>query len=212
MPSQIPILLVDDHHLVRKGFRALLEEIEGLKVVGEASNGKEATMLMRNEVKPAIVLLDYEMPVMNGLEAAEVINREFFGVKVIMLTMLEQKSLIEAAVEVGVKGFLFKNTSLEDLGEAIMSVAKGGTWFGSDVALTLLRREYNPETEALAMLSDREIQILKLVAQGYTSMEISRKLFISPRTVDTHRNNIIQKLDLHGIPALVQFAMRTKLI
>lgn len=212
MPSQIPILLVDDHHLVRKGFRALLEEIEGLKVVGEASNGKEAIMLMRNEVKPAIVLLDYEMPVMNGLEAAEVINREFFGVKVIMLTMLEQKSLIEAAVEVGVKGFLFKNTSLEDLGEAIMSVAKGGTWFRSDVALTLLRREYNPETEALAMLSDREIQILKLVAQGYTSMEISRKLFISPRTVDTHRNNIIQKLDLHGIPALVQFAMRTKLI
>lgn len=212
MPSQIPILLVDDHHLVRKGFRALLEEIEGLKVVGEASNGKEAIMLMRNEVKPAIVLLDYEMPVMNGLEAAEVINREFFGVKVIMLTMLEQKSLIEAAVEVGVKGFLFKNTSLEDLGEAIMSVAKGGTWFVSDVALTLLRREYNPETEALAMLSNREIQILKLVAQGYTSMEISRKLFISPRTVDTHRNNIIQKLDLHGIPALVQFAMRTKLI
>ncbi|GAB1398186.1 hypothetical protein MASR1M65_29660 [Saprospiraceae bacterium] len=108
MPSQIPILLVDDHHLVRKGFRALLEEIEGLKVVGEASNGKEAIMLMRNEVKPAIVLLDYEMPVMNGLEAAEVINREFFGVKVIMLTMLEQKSLIEASVEVGVKGFCLK--------------------------------------------------------------------------------------------------------
>ncbi|HMY83623.1 MAG: response regulator transcription factor [Saprospiraceae bacterium] len=208
----IKILLVDDHLLVRKGFRALLDEMDGVQIIGEASNGMEAIMLLRNGVKPEVVLLDYEMPVMNGLEAATVIIREFFGVKVIMLTMLQDKSLIEAAVAAGVRGFLFKNTSLEDLSNAIDKVASGEVWFGSDVTLTLLNQKSHPVDHVLALLSDREKEILKLVAKGMTSVEIGQQLFISPRTVDTHRNNIIQKLDVNGIPGLVQFAIHHKLI
>ena len=208
----IKILLVDDHLLVRKGFRALLDEMDGVQIIGEASNGMEAIMLLRNGVKPEVVLLDYEMPVMNGLEAATVIIREFFGVKVIMLTMLQDKSLIEAAVAAGVRGFLFKNTSLEDLSNAIDKVASGEVWFGSDVTLTPLNQKSHPVDHVLALLSDREKEILKLVAKGMTSVEIGQQLFISPRTVDTHRNNIIQKLDVNGIPGLVQFAIHHKLI
>lgn len=208
----IKILLADDHQLVRKGFRALLEELDFVEVVGEAANGKEAISLLRNGAKPNVALLDYEMPQMNGLEATEEIKRDFLGVKVIMLTMLQSKDLIEEAVKKGVSGFLFKNTSLEELSDAIQRVASGDTYFSSDVTLTLLKPAHNPDAPLLALLSSREMEIIKLVAQGLSSTEIGQQLFISPRTVDTHRNNIIQKLELNGIAGLVQFAVRNKLV
>ena len=210
MADKIKILLADDHQLVRKGFRALLEELDFVEIVGEAANGKEAVNLLRNGAKPNVALLDYEMPLMNGLEATEEIKRDFLGVKVIMLTMLQSKTLVEEAVAKGVSGFLFKNTSLEELSEAIQRVASGDTYFSSEVALTLLKPVYNPDAPLLALLSDREIEILKLVARGLHSTEIGQQLFISPRTVDTHRNNIIQKLDVQGIAGLVQFAVANR--
>ncbi|MFN0173924.1 MAG: response regulator [Saprospiraceae bacterium] len=212
MIDSIKILLADDHQLVRKGFRALLEELDFVEIVGEAANGKEAVALLRNGAKPNIALLDYEMPLMNGLEATVEIKRDFLGVKVIMLTMLQNKALIEEAVAEGVSGFLFKNTSLEELSEAIQRVASGDTYFSSDVTLTLLKPVHNPDAPLLALLSSREMEIIKLVAQGLSSTEIGQQLFISPRTVDTHRNNIIQKLEVQGIAGLVQFAVRNKLV
>ncbi len=212
MKAKINILLADDHQLVRKGFRALLEELDFVEIVGEAANGKEAINLLRNGAKPNVALLDYEMPLINGLEATEIIKRDHFGVKVIILTMLESKELVQEAVEKGVSGFLFKSTSLEALSEAIQRVAAGDTYFSSEVALILLKSSTNPDSPLLAKLSEREIEVLKLVAQGLSSSEIGQQLFISPRTVDTHRNNIIQKLDVPGIAGLVQFAIRNKLI
>ncbi|MFN0214359.1 MAG: response regulator [Saprospiraceae bacterium] len=212
MTDKIRILLADDHQLVRKGFRALLEELDFVEIVGEAANGKEAVNLLRNGAKPNVALLDYEMPQMNGLEATVEIRRDFLGVKVIMLTMLQNKELIEDAVGKGVSGFLFKNTSLEELSEAIKRVAAGDTYFSSDVTFTLLKPVHNPDAPLLAQLSDREIEILKLVAQGFSSTDIGQQLFISPRTVDTHRNNIIQKLNVQGIAGLVQFAVRNKMV
>jgi len=212
MEQKLKVLLADDHQLVRKGFRALLEELDFVEIVGEAANGKEAVQLLRNGAKPNVALLDYEMPQMNGLEATVEIKRDFLGVKVIMLTMLQNKALIEEAVAKGVSGFLFKNTSLEELSEAIQRVASGDTYFSSEVTLTLLKPAHNPDAPLLALLSSREMEIIKLVAQGLSSTEIGQQLFISPRTVDTHRNNILQKLDLNGIAGLVQFAVRNKLV
>jgi DNA-binding NarL/FixJ family response regulator len=212
MEKTVKILLADDHHLVRKGFRALLEELDFVEVIGEAANGKEALNLLRNGTKPDVALLDYEMPLMNGLEATEAIRRDHFGVKIIMLTMLQSKELVQEAVEKGVSGFLFKNTSLEALSDAIQQVAAGGTYFGSEVTLTLLRPSDSPDASLLALLSDREIEVLKLVAQGLSSTEIGQQIFISPRTVDTHRNNILQKLGVSGIAGLTQFAIRNKLL
>lgn len=209
---KIKLLLADDHQLVRKGFRALLEELDFVEIVGEATNGKEAINLLRSGVKPDVALLDYEMPVMNGLEATEQIKRDFFGVKIIMLTMLQSKELIQEAVEKGVSGFLFKNASIDELGEAIQRVARGEQYFTSEVALALLKPSQNPDAPLLAQLTERETEILRLVAKGLSSTEIGRQLFISPRTVDTHRNNIIQKLDVQGIAGLVQFALKNKLI
>lgn len=212
MENKISLLLADDHHLVRKGFRALLDELDFVEVVAEAANGKEVISALRNGVRPQVALLDYEMPMMNGLEATEIIKRDYFGVKVLMLTMLQSKELVQEAVEKGVSGFLFKNTSLDELSNAIQRVAAGDTYFSSEVALTLLKSAPHPETPLLDQLSEREIEILKLVARGFSSPEIGRQLFISPRTVDTHRNNILHKLEVPGIAGLVQFALRHKLI
>jgi two-component system response regulator DegU len=211
MEKRIKLLLADDHQLVRKGFRALLEELDFVEIIGEAANGKEAINLLRSGAKPDVALLDYEMPVMNGLEATEQIKRDFFGVKVIMLTMLQSKELIQEAAEKGVSGFLFKNASLEELGEAIRRVAKGEQYFTSEVALALLKPSQNPDAPLLAQLTERETEILRLVAQGFSSTEIGQQLFISPRTVDTHRNNIIQKLGVNGIAGLVRFALQNGL-
>lgn len=209
---KIKLLLADDHQLVRKGFRALLEELDFVEIVGEAANGREVIQLLRNGAKPEVALLDYEMPLMNGLEATEQIRRDFFGVKVIMLTMLHDRELIRDAVDKGVSGFLFKNASLDELSDAIRRVARGEQYFASEVALALLKPAAHPADALLAQLTEREIEILRLVATGLSSTEIGQRLFISPRTVDTHRNNIIQKLDVPGIAGLVQFALKNKLI
>lgn len=208
----VKIILADDHHLVRKGLRTLLETLDFVEVVGEAANGKEVVSLLRGGAKPDVVVLDYEMPMMNGLETAAVIQREFFGVKTIMLTMLQQKTLVEDALAQGVRGFLFKDAALEEFEQAIRRVAQGDTYFASGVTMAILRPTAAPDADLLAQLSDREVEILTLIAQGLSSTAIGEKLFISPRTVDTHRNNIIQKLGVHGIAGLTQFALRNKLV
>ncbi len=212
MHQKIKILLADDHQLVRKGFRALLEELDFVEVTGEAANGQEVIGLLRRGVKADVILLDYEMPLLNGLDALEQIKRDFFGVKVILLTMLNQRELIQSAVEKGVNGFLFKNASLDELSEAIRRVARGESYFASEVTLALLKPTHNPDQGLLRQLTGREIEVLRLVAHGYSSTEIGARLFISPRTADTHRNNLIQKLGVNGIAGLVQFAIKNKLV
>ncbi len=212
MEKKLAILLADDHQLVRKGFRALLEELDFVEIAGEAANGQELIGLLRRGVKADLVLLDCEMPVLDGLETLALIKRDFFGLKVVLLTMLQNRELIQNAVAGGADGFLFKNASLEDLREAVQRVAKGEKYFSSAVTLTLLQPTPTTGHNALQQLTAREIEILKLVAQGFSSAEIGAQLYISPRTVDTHRNNLIQKLEVNGIAGLVQFALRHKLI
>ncbi|MFN8348718.1 MAG: response regulator transcription factor [Spirosomataceae bacterium] len=206
------LILADDHHLVRQGFRALLESLDSVEIVGEASNGQQVIELLRGGKHAQIVLMDAEMPILDGIAATEQIMRDFLGVRVIMLTMLNTKEIIQKAVEKGVKGFLFKNASKHELSEAIRRVAEGETYFASEVASVLLNTASSSSTALLDQLSEREIEILKLVAEGFSSTEIGDKLFISPRTVDTHRNNLIQKLNVNGIVGLVRFAMQHKLV
>lgn len=207
----IKLILADDHHLVRQGFRALLESLDSVEIVGEAANGQQVIDLLRGGKHAQIVLMDAEMPILDGLAATEQIMRDFLGVRVIMLTMLNTKEIIQKAVEKGVKGFLFKNASKHELSEAIRRVAEGETYFASEVASVLLSATKPTTNGILDQLSEREIEILKLVAEGFSSTEIGDKLFISPRTVDTHRNNLIQKLNVHGIVGLVRFAIQHKL-
>ncbi|MDX1940974.1 MAG: response regulator transcription factor [Saprospiraceae bacterium] len=205
----IKIILADDHHLVRKGFRALLEEIPGIIVVGDAANGLELLELLQ-KIPADVVLLDVEMPGMGGIEACGKIQTQFVDTKVIMLTMRNDAEIVKQSVANGARGFLFKNTSPSELQTAIQKVASGEAYFSSEVTMLLLSQ---PQTNpALTGLTEREMEIIRLVAEGLSSAEIGEKLFISPRTVDTHRNNILQKLDLPNVAALVRFAMQHKLV
>jgi DNA-binding NarL/FixJ family response regulator len=212
METRVKVLIADDHHLVRKGFVAILEQIEGVEIVAEAANGKEVLEAFRKNQKAEVVLLDYEMPLQNGLETLAQLKKDYFGVKVIMLTMLNERSIIQQALEQGADGFLFKNTSIEELSTAIFKVQQGEKYYAGEVALTLIKPSRPSNDRALQSLSERELEILRLVAAGFSSTEIGQQLFISPRTVDTHRNNLIQKLEVKGIAGLVQFAIRHKII
>lgn len=211
--DQIKIIIAEDHELVRRGFVALLEKLEFIQLVGEAANGKQVLELLRNGNLADVVLMDIEMPVMNGIEAAEMIMRNYRTVKIIMLTMMNDKDVIEEAIEKGAKGFLFKNSPEYEFAEAIKKVAAGENYYSSEVAAVLLNKKTkNSDNSAINELSEREIEIIRLVSQGFSSIEIGKKLFISPRTADTHRNNILQKLDLPNIASLVSFAYKNKLI
>ncbi len=212
MLSKIKLIIVDDHQLVREGFKSLLADMDFVELIGEAADGKQAIQLLRNGLRPQIILMDVEMPVMGGLETTEIISKDFFGIKIIMLSMVNNKDIIQNCIEKGAKGYLFKNASMSELGDAIRKVADGGHYFSEEVTLTLLNKSTKLEDSELHQLSPREIEILKLVAGGYSSTEIGQQLFISPRTVDTHRNNIIQKLQVNGVAGLVRFAIKAKLV
>jgi DNA-binding NarL/FixJ family response regulator len=210
--NKIKILIVEDHQLVREGLQALISTHAQFEIIGTAINGKEAIQKIKTGITPDIILLDHDMPVMSGLEALTIIKKDFFGIKVIMLTMMNTKDLVEQAIQAGVDGFLFKNSSLDELSLAINQVYHGQKYFTGEVALILMNKKANPDDALLSRLSDRELEILRLVAKGKSSVEIGALLFISPRTVDTHRNNIIQKLEVHGIAGLTEFAIKKKLI
>jgi DNA-binding NarL/FixJ family response regulator len=212
MDHKINIIIADDHRLVRQGFAALLGSFDFVELIGEAADGRQLISLLRGHKRPDIILMDVEMPVMGGLEALEHITRDFFGVKVIMLTMLNDRDTIQKAVDKGAKGFLFKTASPQELSDAIRRVAAGEVYFSGEVSLALLQTAKPPAADPLLQqLSEREIEVLKLVAEGLSSAEIGEKLFISPRTVDTHRNNLIQKLGVPGIAGLVRFALKNGL-
>jgi DNA-binding NarL/FixJ family response regulator len=209
--DKIKVMVVDDHLLVRKGFISLLHEMDEIDVIGESANGKEVLEALKKGIRPKLILMDYEMPILNGLEALKIIKQDYFGIKVIILTMLQDKELVEACLKNNADGFLFKNTSFDELKLAISKVANNEKYFNSEVALILT----GPTETHLSdknKLSTRELEIVKLVAEGKTSTEIGSILFISPRTADTHRNNIMQKLEIDNIPGLVRWAIKNKVI
>lgn len=210
--GEIKLIVADDHELVRQGFIALLEKLDFIQVIGEASNGKQVIEILRSGKIADVVIMDIEMPVMGGIEAAEMIAGNFRSVKTIMLSMLNDIDVIEQAIAKGAKGFLFKNSPGYEFAEAIKKVAAGETYFSSEVAAVLLKQKKKENNSLTDQLSQRELEIIRLVAEGLSSNEIAKKIFISPRTVDTHRNNILQKLDLPNIAALVSFAYKNKLI
>ncbi|MEZ4775692.1 MAG: response regulator transcription factor [Bacteroidia bacterium] len=208
MSQTIKIIVADDHQLVRKGIVALLSMLDFVEVVREAANGMEVMQWLRSRNEAAIALLDLEMPEMNGTETVTALSKEFPEIRAIIITMLPDPERIREVVKAGAKGVLFKTAAVQELSEAITRVHNGGKYYTGEVAAVLLA---DPEP-SLDRLTSREIEILRLVAQGHSSTEIGEKLFISPRTVDTHRNNLIQKLEVNGIAGLVRFAIEKKIV
>jgi two-component system response regulator NreC len=210
----IKILLVDDHAMFRAGIRALIEQEDRFEVVGEASTGDEAVDRVR-ELKPDIVIMDLQMPGSNGLEATRRISALELDTSVLVLTVHAEEEYLVPVVEAGASGYLTKTSADTDLLEAIRVVARGQVFLPPKAATLLLKRYKDTEGDDSAGLSDlstREQEVLALTAEGYSSREIGQKLFISPKTVDTYRSRIMDKLGLSHRSELVRFALRVGLL
>lgn len=215
---KIRVLLADDHPLARKGVLAMLRTSNDFAIVGEAENGKEAVE-KAEKYTPDVVILDAIMPEMSGLEATKLIRKKLPGTQVLILTGYEDEQHLYQIIQAGASGYVLKTSRKEEIFAAIHAVAKGERYFSSAVSQLMLegylrRAEGKKKASAKGSipLTKREIEILKLVAEGLSNQEISDKLFISPRTVDTHRTNLMRKLDIHDVASLVRYAIEHGLV
>jgi two-component system response regulator NreC len=215
MPDTVRILLVDDHAVLRAGLRALLEAEPGFQVVGEAGTGEEGVRLA-GQTRPDVVVMDLSMPGMGGLEAVRQIAALNQGARVLVLTMHGEEEHLLPVLEAGGSGYVTKKSADEELIEAIHTVARGDVFLypsGAKLLLRGLKAKAEPgEEDPLDRLTEREREVLSYTVEGFSSSEIGKKLFISPKTVDTYRARIMEKLNLRHRSELVRFALRKGLL
>ena len=212
----IRILLADDHGVVRKGLRFLLERQIEMEVVGEASDGREAVRLAE-ELKPDIAIMDIAMPLLNGIEATAQIVKKEPRTSVIILSMHSDEDYLLSALNAGAKGYLLKDSAEVDVVRAIQAVANGTPFFSPEIAKTLLEdymrflQQRNLQ-DSYELLTEREKETLQLLAEGKSNKEVAALLNVSVYTVDTHRTHLMQKLNLHNTAEIVLYAVRKKII
>lgn len=214
MESAVEILIADDHPIVRQGLRQTIESGAGLKVVAEAGDGQEALAKIK-ELKPRVAILDIQMPLLDGFGVARAVREEGLPVELVFLTVYRDEEIFNAALDLGVRGYVLKDSAVSDIVACVRAVASGEHYASPALTSHLVNRSRRAaalveERPGLASLTPTERQVLRLIADYKTSKEIAAELFISPRTVETHRNNICQKLDLHGSHALMKFALAHK--
>jgi len=209
----VKVVIADDHVMVREGIKQLLELDGDFEVVGEASDGYECLSVL-NEVKPDVLLLDINMPNMNGLQTLERIRKEKLNVRVLLLTIHNEVEYLEKAKNIGVDGYVLKDSESSVLKKAINTVYRGNTYIQSNMAMMLREREnymltYQPEE---SVLTKREIEVLKLLAEGLFNKEIAYKLLISEKTVKNHVSNIFKKLDVSDRTQAAVYAIRNNIV
>jgi DNA-binding NarL/FixJ family response regulator len=206
-PRPIRVLLAEDHQVVREGLRALLQKEPDLEVVGEAADGPEALRLV-SEVHPDLVVLDLGLPGLDGIEVARHLGQSHPRLPLLVLSMYDDAQSVGLALRAGVRGYVLKGVGVADLCEAIRRVDRGELYLSHRISeLVLEDRHAAPETP----LTAREREILKLVAEGYTARQIAERLGLSPKTVENHRANIMDKLGIHTIAGLVRYALRARI-
>lgn len=214
--KKIKVLIVDDHTLVRAGIRSLLALVEGIEVVGEASDGKES-LIKAKQLKPDVVLMDLAMPVMGGLEATRRLKREYPGIKVLALTQYDDSEYVIPIIEAGACGFITKMSAFSELAAAIEAAYRRESYLSSTAA-TALVEEYQQkiptegEQDPYQQLTDREREVLKLVAEGHTTREIAEMLVVSPKTVEWYKTSLMNKLNIRGRTNLIKYAIRKRII
>ncbi|BFM42030.1 response regulator transcription factor [Flavobacterium sp. CFS9] len=216
MSAAIKIALVDDEVLFRKGISFLLQREDNIDIIFEASNGEELLLNLDNSViKPDIIIMDLKMPILNGVEATKIIRKSFPEIKIIALTSYDTKSFIANMIQVGAVAYLIKNTTPKDLIHTINQVAKKGFYYNESVLQTIQETIISSKTSKgnleTGFLSQREIEILQLICQQKTTSEIADHLYLSPRTVEGHRNNLLLKTESKNIAGLVVYAIQNEI-
>ncbi len=210
----ISVILVDDHVIMRDGLRGLLKAESDIEVVGEADNGRQAVKISL-EKNPEIVIMDIAMSDMNGIEATRQIKAENPKIKVITLSMHSERQMVIGSLKAGASGYLLKDSTSTELVEAIRTVYRGRKYISqkiSDIVLEEISEvKKDSEGKDVDKLTSRENEILQLIAEGNSTKRIAKVLFISPKTVESHRANIMEKLDVHNLPELTKYAIRAGL-
>ena len=208
------IVLADDHIVVRQGIRKLLETRDDFRIVGEASDGEEAVKLV-TEKKPDVALMDLWMPRLSGIDATRRIGKRGLATKVLVFSMHESRAYVEEVLRAGAAGYIVKNAAADDLIEAIDTVRDGVSYLSPAITqqvVDAIARPAPSSPSGLGMLTDREREVLQLIAEGLSSKEIAAMLGVSLKTIDSHRSNLMEKLDIHKVSGLVRFAIRTGLV
>lgn len=213
----INILLVDDHNLIREGLKLILKKNKNFKIIGEASNGVEAIKYIdKNADKVHVVMLDITMPELDGFEVAKIVRQNHPEIKILALTMHSEESYITKMIDVGVHGYVLKDSNLEDLSTAIHTILEDKPYYSSDVSAiminSLMNKDKKKQNNEIDNLTDREVQIIDLITEGLKSSEIADQLKLSTRTIEVHRRNLMKKLDVKNTAELVSFVLKSKLI
>lgn len=209
----LKVILAEDHNIVRNGIRMLLENEPDFEVIGEATNGKEVLELLEGNVEAGLILADINMPVMDGMSMLKAIRRNYPDVKVIFLSMLDNEKYISQAFREGASGYVFKNVSSDELIFSLKQVNSGSRYLCTELALNLLDRSlqespvFTTVLESNIEFSQREVEVLQLIAEGLTNTEIAEKIFISKRTVEGHRQSILEKTGSKNTATLIRFAV-----
>ena len=211
--KKIRILLVDDHPVIRYGLVTLLDDEDAFEVIGEAENGRQALELLKTN-RADVVIMDIKMPEMNGIETMEAIHKEYPNVKVLALSMYDEQEYISRMLKAGAKGYILKNSSQDEVIKAVKTINDGNNYFSSKVSSVMLSQYLAEQTgekeggSTFIPLTNREKQIIRMIAEEMTNAEIAEQLNISKRTVDTHRRNLIKKLDVKNTAGLVKYAIK----
>ncbi len=200
------VFVADDHQIVREGLKALLER-DGFKVVGEAADGREAVKLVET-LHPEVAVLDLAMPLLNGIDTAREVQRVSSKTKTVILSMHTDSRYILEGLRAGAKGFVMKTHAADDLVRAIREAARGGTYLSPEISQIVVQAYQNKTALPPDPLSERERQVLQLIAEGNTTKEVACKLDISVKTAETYRTRIMEKLDIHETASLVRYAIR----
>lgn len=211
METKIRVTIVDDHELLRKGLLLQLEEIKNIKVISEFENGQEFVDSI-DKIETDLVFMDIDMPILNGVEATRQAVQKYPALKVIALTRENDIESFQNMLDAGAKGFLLKNIKKDTLVRAIDSVMKGNNYYSEEMLGILTQNFLNPKKDNQIILSNREKEILNLICQGLQSAEIGNKLFISHRTVDGHRANIMEKFEVKNTVGLILYAIKNNLV
>jgi DNA-binding NarL/FixJ family response regulator len=215
--NRITVLLAEDHHLVRQGFRALLEHERDIQVIGEAATGRQAVQLTR-KFRPAVVVMDIAMPLLNGLEATRQIRKDFPDTKVLILSAHSDEAYVEEVAALGAAGFLLKQASAHILAEAIREVQEGKEFYSVPVSKRVGERSRKPRGRGGQFrrkgncLSSREVEVLQLIAEGLPNKQVAAELGVSFKTVDKHRQHLMSKLNIHDVAGLTRYAIAEGII